>query len=215
VSDENAQSTIVIGEADELPSLSLDDPPQADEYPTAGEAPIPVAPLDPLLPALAGRVLAKAYSVHLRKVCKACGSETILPVENPSELKCEIVDGIIARPHLYECLECLRKRVETERAEQERLRAERIAQLPERERERKFLARNGFTQEDWHKRVDALGWKCSECGCELTKEPKQPNSVVRRSTDGSMALDKMIPVCRPCECKKVGPLANKQRCPSG
>jgi hypothetical protein len=74
------------------------------------------------------------------------------------------------------------------------------------DRDRKFLKRNGFTLEEWHKKVDALGWVCSFCRRELTKELRRDNTVLRWSTDGSKALDKTIPVCRACQCKKIGPL---------
>jgi len=75
------------------------------------------------------------------------------------------------------------------------------------DRERKFRRRNGFTHAERDARVKACGWKCSFCGCELAKEPGKPNSVVLYYTDEGHSLNKAIPTCRPCQCKKVGLLS--------
>jgi hypothetical protein len=69
----------------------------------------------------------------------------------------------------------------------------------EEDTKRKFCKRNGFTPEQWHARVDALGWFCADCRRELT-----PETAVRWCADGSRALDKTIPLCRACQCKRVG-----------
>jgi|SRR5271163_1221936 len=64
---------------------------------------------------------------------------------------------------------------------------------------RRFRRRNGFTIKEWHARVDRLGWRCTSCGCHLTK-----TTVVRRSVDGSKKLESQVPVCRSCHCRRVG-----------
>jgi hypothetical protein len=69
----------------------------------------------------------------------------------------------------------------------------------ERDTRRKFCKRNGFTPEQWHARVDALGWFCADCARELTSE-----TAVRWCADDSRALERTMPLCRACQCKRVG-----------
>jgi hypothetical protein len=64
---------------------------------------------------------------------------------------------------------------------------------------RRFRRRNGFTVKDWRERVDQLGWRCSFCGCELTK-----TTVMRWSVDRSRKLQSQVPICRACHCRRVG-----------
>ena len=68
-----------------------------------------------------------------------------------------------------------------------------------KDRMSKFRRRNGYTQQAWYRRVDQLGWRCSECGREVTKM-----TVVAWSVDGTKKLESQIPLCRPCQCKRVG-----------
>jgi hypothetical protein len=72
----------------------------------------------------------------------------------------------------------------------------------------KFKRRNGFSQKEWHARVDRLGWRCSFCGLDLTKM-----TVVRWSVDGSKVLERQFPVCRKCSCQRVG-ARDWDRCPT-
>jgi hypothetical protein len=78
----------------------------------------------------------------------------------------------------------------------------------EKDTRRKFCKRNGFTPEQWHARVDALGWFCTDCRRELT-----PETAVRWCADGSRGLDKTIPLCRACQCKRVGLLGTPEKSP--
>lgn len=144
--------------------------------------------------------------------CRECGiTEITLPLEdgepNPGGFTCRacndgrsILDGMSAAEIAEMPLARLAAKERAREREGHQAYDRRIA------RERKFKQRNGFTTEEWHRRVDALGWVCALCGCALTKEPRKDNSVVQWSTDGSKSLDKMVPVCRPCQCKKIAPL---------
>jgi hypothetical protein len=71
----------------------------------------------------------------------------------------------------------------------------------------KFRRRNGFTLMQWHERIDSLGWRCFFCGRDLTKM-----TVLRWSVDGSKELESQVPVCRSCQCKRIGP--KRDRCPT-
>jgi hypothetical protein len=143
--------------------------------------------------------------------CRGCGKEMALPI-----------DGNVPNPNCYTCAACngnksmldnmsrkdiaksrLAKQLSWQRRKQ---RKDNVVCMRE-DRERKFRERNGFTLQAWFEKVDASGWRCSFCGCKLTKDPGTDNSVVRWSQDDSKSLEKMIPVCRACQCKKIGPLA--------
>jgi hypothetical protein len=80
--------------------------------------------------------------------------------------------------------------------------------LRKKDRDCKFRRRNGFTLTAWHARVDVLGWRCSFCRCQLTRL-----TVLRWSTDGSKRLGSQVPICRPCQCKRVGTSVG-DRCPT-
>jgi hypothetical protein len=83
-----------------------------------------------------------------------------------------------------------------------------VIYLRRKDRACKFRRRNGFTLMDWHARVDQLGWNCSFCGCDLTKM-----TVLRWSLDGTKKLESQVPVCRRCQCQRVGG-AQGNRCPT-
>lgn len=136
--------------------------------------------------------------------CKQCGHEEVRDVVNLAEVKAEIISDVIAHPIPYECMGCAKNRIEAESAKKAKAREERAARKPVHERGRKFAKRNGFTHEEWYRRVDEVGWACTLCGKELTK-----TTVMRWCPDGSKALDKTVPVCRVCQCKRVGLLARR------
>jgi hypothetical protein len=97
--------------------------------------------------------------------------------------------------------------------ERERGRENYVANKQREERKRKFHERNGFTLQEWHERVKALRCVCQFCGCKLTQDPGKDNSAVRWSQDGSKSLEKAIPVCRACLCRRIGPLGPKKADP--
>jgi len=144
--------------------------------------------------------------------CRECGiNEFTLPlgtrVTSPACFTCRVCNGHKSILDKLSWNEIARTSVAR------RLFRERVGRLAfkrKADRERKFYKRNGFTLDEWRKRIDTLGWVCSFCGCELTKELKEENTAVRWSMDGSNALDKTFPVCRACQCKKIGPLGKPE-----
>lgn len=155
----------------------------------------------------------------LAVVCKECGAESGVPL--PKDI--EVVHAIT-----FLCRNCAGNRSMLDGMTREEIAESPFAHKLDRERaggyveyvngkfdwingyavrrreedtRRKFCERNGFTPEQWYARVDALGWFCTDCRTKLA-----PGTVVRWCVDGSRALDKTFPLCRACQCKKVGPL---------
>ena len=131
--------------------------------------------------------------------CRKCGKEMALPI-----------DGNVPNPNCYTCAACNGNKSMLDNMSEEEIAKSRLArqvageQRKQRkdnvvcmreERERKFRERNGFTHQEWYEKVG------------------NGNSVVRWSQDGSKSLEKMIPVCRACQCKKIGPLGQKKADP--
>lgn len=148
-----------------------------------------------------------------RFLCRECGRELVLvlpedvQVSNPNCFTCRVCNGnksMLDNMSKEDIAKIPLARELVRERERQRMRNPVYKRMVERER--KFRQRNGFTLQEWHERVDGLGCACSFCRSELTKDPGKGNSVVRWSPDGSKSLEKTTPVCRACQCRKIGPL---------
>jgi hypothetical protein len=70
--------------------------------------------------------------------------------------------------------------------------------LRAKDRESKFRRRNGYTLAEWHARLDAIGWFCLFCGCDLDER-----TVCRWTVEDSEGPAQNLPTCRPCLCKRL------------